>query len=484
MKKPHFARTLLHRSIVSILTVSLATASLPSRANGNWLESFFHETGAYVNTTNGGAFQGQSMNVMTGGSLFMRVPQKNYQLVSFQPPSISAGCGGIDLFTGSFSFINKEQFVAMLRNIGQAAIGQAFMLALKSMAPEVAEVMQALQRVAQDANGSTLNACAEGKKLVDGVMGDYMSANSRQAADWSLALNRDADGMEAYKRNRGSLSEYQLSLADAKNNLSGVKPKPGSDASPAITEGNVVWRALSMEMPSLTNAEKLMLMSISGTIIFDNPANAEPTIGVKPSILKFKDIIGDTGATFQQYECTDGTSDNACRKLNPIDFNTKTFKALVSDRFREIKTNMLGRTAQSASNIDYTEMISLPVQRVLAVGTNIKSPLMNQVLNERIEQIAAAEIAANFVRMAIEVTRKAVAQSIANKPFLEAEQLKALDIQLQATYREVLEELRTAHASGNTLAGVTREVESLERAMQASLPSSIARSLAFERSQK
>jgi conjugative transfer pilus assembly protein TraH len=41
----------------------------------------------------------------------------NESLWHFVPPSFDAGCGGIDLFAGSFSFISAEQFQNLLRAI-------------------------------------------------------------------------------------------------------------------------------------------------------------------------------------------------------------------------------------------------------------------------------------------------------------------------------------------------------------------------------
>ena len=47
------------------------------------------------------------MNLYTGGSLMMRAPGRNYPLATVQLPSLRAGCGGIDIYGGAFSFINK-----------------------------------------------------------------------------------------------------------------------------------------------------------------------------------------------------------------------------------------------------------------------------------------------------------------------------------------------------------------------------------------
>ena len=99
------------------------------------------------------------MGLFTGGSMFVRAPQRTYQLASVAGPNLKAGCGGIDLFAGSFSFINEAQFVALLKNIGQNALGYFFQLALKSMAPEIAVTIEWLQDQAQKINALNVNSC-------------------------------------------------------------------------------------------------------------------------------------------------------------------------------------------------------------------------------------------------------------------------------------------------------------------------------------
>ena len=41
----------------------------------------------------------------TGGSVFTRTPIRDVQLVQVELPSYRAGCGGIDLYSGGFSFL-------------------------------------------------------------------------------------------------------------------------------------------------------------------------------------------------------------------------------------------------------------------------------------------------------------------------------------------------------------------------------------------
>ncbi|MBO1928812.1 conjugal transfer protein TraH [Providencia rettgeri] len=48
-------------------------------------------------------------------------------------PKASGGCAGIDFFAGSFSFINTEEFIQLLRNIAANSVGLAFQLAINAM---------------------------------------------------------------------------------------------------------------------------------------------------------------------------------------------------------------------------------------------------------------------------------------------------------------------------------------------------------------
>jgi len=67
----------------------------------------------------------------------VRSPINSINLVNLTAPEIRAGCGGIDLYGGSFTFINTDQFRQILRQIGANALGYAFKLALATTVPGV-----------------------------------------------------------------------------------------------------------------------------------------------------------------------------------------------------------------------------------------------------------------------------------------------------------------------------------------------------------
>ncbi|MES8077640.1 conjugal transfer protein TraH, partial [Cutibacterium acnes] len=124
---------------------ALVTAfAFTSTTSAMSMQELFDSVNAQGNVSNPAVLQGQTMNLYTGGSLFMRMPKRTYQLATVTPPSWNAGCGGIDLFMGGFSFINKEQFEAILRNIGSNALGYGFKIAINNLCPTCDYVMQAL----------------------------------------------------------------------------------------------------------------------------------------------------------------------------------------------------------------------------------------------------------------------------------------------------------------------------------------------------
>ena len=87
------------RVLAGILAITFSTWSMASIQTQ--MQGWFNEMGAYGNVTGAQVISGQTGTVYTGGSMYMRTPIRNYQMASIAPPSIRAGCGGIDLFAGS-----------------------------------------------------------------------------------------------------------------------------------------------------------------------------------------------------------------------------------------------------------------------------------------------------------------------------------------------------------------------------------------------
>ena len=208
---------------------SLCLARPAAAADGlaTQLDAMFN---TLVNYTAPTAHLGQRRGVVTGGSLNARNRIMNESLWHFVPPSFSAGCGGIDLFAGSFSFISADQFQSLLRAVAANAAGYAFEVALGAMCKECLETMETLQKKIQALNQGFANSCQLAKGLVNDVA-DAFDVKHKDDTSLLGMVKGLGDVFETRSATTGSDP-----IAQVKNNLSADEK--------AELEGNLVWRAL------------------------------------------------------------------------------------------------------------------------------------------------------------------------------------------------------------------------------------------------
>lgn len=189
------------------LLLVAATASAQA-----WMEDFY--SGATLNVTGAGAYRTQASNIYAGGGAVLRMPNRNYTLFQVTPPTLKAGCGGIDAWLGSFGFINKDQFIQLLRNVGQNALGALFMTAIESLSPELAGVLKYLQDQAAKMNNLTVNSCQLGSQLASSLTTDWMKERSHEAENIRRQLNVSTDGFLGALRSKASLTEALAATDD------------------------------------------------------------------------------------------------------------------------------------------------------------------------------------------------------------------------------------------------------------------------------
>ncbi|HCO0546245.1 TPA: type IV conjugative transfer system coupling protein TraD [Escherichia coli] len=151
-----------------VLCAALLTVTPAASADVNSdMNQFFNKLGFASNTTQPGVWQGQAAGYAYGGSLYARTQVKNVQLISMTLPDINAGCGGIDAYLGSFSFINGEQLQRFVKQIMSNAAGYFFDLALQTTVPEIKTAKDFLQKMASDINSMNLSSCQAAQGIGD-----------------------------------------------------------------------------------------------------------------------------------------------------------------------------------------------------------------------------------------------------------------------------------------------------------------------------
>jgi conjugative transfer pilus assembly protein TraH len=309
---PH--RNSLKQAVVCLLLLQSAfpaTADLQQEMDGMF--------GTMTNFNAPTAHLGQRRGMITGGSLVARNGITNTNLVSFVPPSFSAGCGGIDLFAGSFSFINFNQFVQLLRNVAGNASGYAFQLAVGAMCPWCASVMIDLQKKVQELNQLFSNSC----RLSQGLVNDTVKAFDLQSKA-NLSNASFTQGISDVFSSWTNTSNLGDPVQQVKQNA--------PNAMAQKIQGNLVWRALVNQNAGTWfrfggNSLLEAAMSISGTVIVDAPQAAADgggennALSAPPPILRIKDLLygNDADNTYQAvklYSCSDGHGADQC--LKPI----------------------------------------------------------------------------------------------------------------------------------------------------------------------
>ena len=196
--------------VLKIIALSLFVSHflMSSSAMGmaSQLKSYFEKAGGGSNLTAPSVYKNQSAGYYSGGSFYGRLPVQNTQLMNIQMPGFRAGCGGIDAWMGGFSHISGEQLMVALRGIMSNMGSYAFMLALESLSPEIYNIMNELNALAQKINGLNINTCEAAATALGGMLpqSDATSKHLCQSmgssmgglSDWTAARHKCGAGGE------------------------------------------------------------------------------------------------------------------------------------------------------------------------------------------------------------------------------------------------------------------------------------------------
>lgn len=372
-----------------MLGLTVLASFTPTQAKANNIETKLQESfDAMVNYTPPSVHMGNRRGVISGGSLSIRTPVNTIRPFSFQAPSMSIGCGGIDIFAGAFSFISKEQLVQVMRSIVTAAITYAFKLALTTMCPKCENMMADLQSRLQSWTEFMTNTCEATRNFMD------KNNISSRITDWAKKHQVDwgtkTDHAEA--ENRGKPNSTTL---DALNNHPGIYR--GMNA-----YGNQLWNVFTKAGQSSfgfgNNDFYEELMSITGTVIACMPedkgcikrakgANGQQqgAVGQKgqivifevPPIMTLNQLVEGARSEVKQYSCKDKTE---CMDLDQKTNNIVGFEKRIRAVFNGEGTNpgILSRIRKEPSYEPTAEELKWIRVGGSTAGTAIKLAMTNE----------------------------------------------------------------------------------------------------------
>ncbi|MGI4880941.1 MAG: conjugal transfer protein TraH [Janthinobacterium lividum] len=360
---------LLMLAVANLALFPLATAARADVAGA--MDGYFNDMGAAANVTGPSAYQGQEAGYYSAGNIWTRFPQKNTNLGNIQLPHASAGCGGIDIFAGSFSFINSSQLIALMKSIANNAVGFAFKLAIDTVCPECSKVMEEMKQTAQLMNNQAINSCQMAAGLVGSV--------------WPKSDMADKEICQQFGNSTGVFSDMASSMAGCGNGGSRTSTLTSASTDPQFKDAaamsvpiNFTWHMMEKSdffAPGgvLDTSLAQYVMTMVGTIIYVPASDGNPGV--------YNTIPGDVSSTLVT-ALLDGTDATGAVKVWTCDtadpctaptLQPTTIAAAKAIRYRVkalidgMVANMASDTALTPQQVALLQVASLPLYKILAV---------------------------------------------------------------------------------------------------------------------
>ena len=386
----------MRKKTLTLLCCALMACSFTGQADVNSdMNSFFNKLGFDSNTSQPQVWQGQAAGYASGGSIYARTQVKTVQLVSMTLPDINAGCGGIDAYLGSFSYINSEQLQRFAKQIMSNAAGYFFDLALQTTVPEIKTAKDFLQKLASDVNSTNMSSCQAAQGIVGGLFPRTQVSQQKVCQDISGESNIFADW---------AASRQGCTVGGS---MDSVRNKATDKDKERITKNiNIIWSALNKNRMFDGNKElKEFIMTLTGTMVFDDKGNITPL----PARTTDRDLIRAMmeGGTARVYHCND--SDKCLKVVADATVTISTNNALknqIKDILSSIQNKAVSDQKLTEKEKGFITSTTIPVFKYLV------DPQMLGVSNSLVYQLTdyiGYDILLQYIQELVQQARAMVA---------------------------------------------------------------------------
>lgn len=404
------------------------------------LNNYFDKLGYESNVTTPSAYNGQAAGYYSGGGVVMRSGVQNIQIMHIDLPSIKAGCGGIDIFGGGFSFISKDAIVTFLRKVMNNAQGYAMNLALETMTPQIAHTLKWAQKVAQDINAMNINSCEVAQGVVGGLWSKVRTSDNLACKNsGGNKQNKFDDWADA---TRGCGQEDSLSQEAMQN-----AAKDNDFKKSLLRNKNLVWEALDNKKFIPNREMRELFMSLSGTMIFDDVGK----LYVLYSLAKDKKVLKAIleGGTANAYKCDSG---EGCLKPDDSIITIKEEKSLyklTKNVIEKISITLQNKTDDKLTPEEqsFINSTKLPIMKFIVAHLNAGNAIAAASISGYSEAIAKS-ILKEYINDAIDITERSLSGTDyppdINKQLLESmRQARAYIDNIKTESRKDIQELMT-----------------------------------------
>lgn len=164
------------KKIAALATAWIFAVTTTAGAGGSWVGDTLNTALGFNPSQQAGGspseYQGQQRGYWTGGGYQARAwPNTPEYLFSVEKPHFNVGCGGVDMFLGSYSMMKMEYLAAKMQKIMQQAPTFATLLAIQQLVAPVAENVKQFESILDQLNQLNLNECGMTKTMVAVLQG-------------------------------------------------------------------------------------------------------------------------------------------------------------------------------------------------------------------------------------------------------------------------------------------------------------------------
>jgi conjugative transfer pilus assembly protein TraH len=370
----------------------------------NDLDSYFTSLGYSSNTTSPHAYHGQQAGYYTGGSTSMRTQVRDVQIVQLNLPSYRSGCGGIDIYAGSFSLIDAAEMKQVLQNTLNSGGAYAFTLALETASPVIENTMNKWNDFRNKLNQASLNSCETSEALVGGMWPRVRGAQQRVCEDVGSSSNYFSDWAQA-RQGCGAGGDFDRAIKSGKNDA--------RYKDLIIDNGNVVWKAIQHRSFLQRDSDLAELfMSLSGTVVLYKDGNSMQHLSY-PALVDNDHLVKAllTGGKATIYSCdttdTDGCLHPKTDKVINISENN-AFKSRVENLLRDITKKIVTDTPITEEEQGLLKATAFPAYKILTVqAAYMKDGNLPDV--EQLADVVASDVLYAYLHESLAIIKSSVA---------------------------------------------------------------------------
>lgn len=385
-----------------VLSLCFISSNVSSSVLSGKLKEYFEQAGGSSNSTKPSSHKDQSAGYYNGGSFSGRIPVDQVQPMSLQMPGFRMGCGGIDAWFGGFSHISSDQLVGALRKIGSSMGSYAFMIALETISPEIYNVMNELQAIAQKINSLNVNTCEAAATALGGMLpqSDATSKHLCQAmgtsmgglSDWTSARHQCGAGGERHRILDNQHQDLQNTFKD---------------------EFNLVWQSL-LKNDFLMKDKKLaeIFMTLAGTLIVRREGDSYKTKHIRSLALDQKfiqTILNGGSVTIQQCDEHEKCLNPTLGGSESLDQATGALVGLVTQYLKSMTQKIYSDGKLTAAEISFLNNTNLPIYKILNVLTAYKKG-QAPIEVESYAEVIALDILHHYILNVLDIVEESISQ--------------------------------------------------------------------------